>query len=124
MGEAKQRKAKWPFFEDFYCVGKRTVTWRCGNEPVNSGATTDADDLEDEAPPARRPLPLRAQPAEPIPDEINADFLDALACERALSMARALARPSELAQDGPQAVWGPTHVRTAGGRPEPSLRPN
>jgi hypothetical protein len=41
----------------------------------------DDDELEGEAP-KRRPRPLRALPAEPIPEAVNASFLDALALER------------------------------------------
>jgi hypothetical protein len=61
---------------------------------MNSATITDADDLEDEAParpPTRRDGRIIAMPAEPIPAEVNADFLDALAVERVLSMARSLA---------------------------------
>jgi hypothetical protein len=76
-----------------------------------STAITDADDLEGEAPAlARRPLPLRAQPAEPIPPTINADFLDALAVERAMSLARSLAsvvtRPVHFTAEARLAVSG------------------
>ena len=79
-----------------------------------STAITDADDLEGEAPAlARRPLPLRAQPAEPIPDAINADFLDALAVERALSSARNLASGVSGTAEARRAVWGHAHTPDA-----------
>jgi hypothetical protein len=68
--------------------------------------TATDDDFDDEAAPARRPLPLRAQPAEPIPDAINADFLDALAVERALSSARNLASGVSGTAEARRAVWG------------------
>jgi hypothetical protein len=57
---------------------------------MNSGATTDADDLEDEAPrpPTRRDGRIIAMPAEPIPSEA---FPEDLAFERTLSMACGLA---------------------------------
>jgi hypothetical protein len=68
------------------------------------------DDLDDEAP-KRRPGPLRAQPAEPIPAEVNEAFLGDLAFERALGAARDLVssqtRPSPLSAGGLQAVWRP-----------------
>jgi hypothetical protein len=78
---------------------------------MKSDTTTDADELEDEAPaPKRRPGPLRAQPAEPIPAEVNEAFLEDLAFERALGAARDLVstqiRPSALSAGGLQAVWG------------------
>ena len=80
---------------------------------MNSGAPTDADDLEDDAParsPTRRDGRIIAMPAEPIPAEVNDAFLEDLAFERALSAARGLALglsgSTEPPRGGLQAVWG------------------
>ena len=45
--------------------------------------TTIADELDEPEAPARRDRPVKAQPAEPVPPEINAAFLEDLAFERA-----------------------------------------
>ena len=50
----------------------------------------ELDYIESEAP-ARRDRPVKAQPAEAIPAEINSAFLEDLAFERAISAASALA---------------------------------
>ena len=51
----------------------------------------ELDEPEEVESPKRQARPVRAMPAEPIPHYLNADFLDALAYERALSTARGLA---------------------------------
>jgi hypothetical protein len=65
----------------------------------------ELDELEDEAP-KRRPRPLVALPGEDIPAEVNEAFLEALAYERVLSLARALASPLALTAEARRAVWG------------------
>ena len=61
-----------------------------GNEPMTIDHRRGRARLEPEAP-ARRDRPVKAQPAEPVPPEINAAFLEDLAFERAISAASALA---------------------------------
>jgi hypothetical protein len=73
-----------------------------------STAVADADDLEDEAPrqPTRRDGRIIAVPNAPIPPELNAEFLDALAVERALSVACGLASGNQrVHRAGPLAAF-------------------
>jgi hypothetical protein len=86
--------------------------------------TTDADDLDDEAParPTRRDGRIVAIPAEPIPAEVNEAFLEDLAFERVLSAARGLAFGSigftEPPAGGLQAARGHNSPEKPRGRPD------
>ena len=65
------------------------------------------DDIGEVEAPKRRDRPVKAQPAEPVPPEINSAFLEDLAFERALSMALGLASGVSGAVDGLGGVRGP-----------------
>ena len=75
---------------------------------MNSGAPTDADDLEDDAParsPTRRGGRIIAMPAEPIHAEVNDAFLKDLASSERLARPAGSPSASACPQSRP---WRPS----------------
>jgi hypothetical protein len=75
---------------------------------MNSGAPTDADDLEDDAParsPTRRGGRIIAMPAEPIPAEVNDAFLKDLASSERLARPAGSPSASACPQSRPVAAF-------------------